>query len=139
MVENGLCSGHFVHLASTQSRRSFNRRIKAGNDFPALIAGKDQHSMDLEHANPMNKTDEHSDAGKQQRGHYPQATELNAARAAPVDPSQRGKGVKECGRKYPESVRDHWVESDPKNQSRRVDGGTKLNHHESHRKYNAGE
>src|SRR6267142_303463 len=65
VMQNGLCARSSANFVRTQIRGNFNRRIKIGNDFPSLVTGKDQHSIDLEHANPMDKADEHGDACQQ--------------------------------------------------------------------------
>jgi hypothetical protein len=55
----------FCQFRLKSNPREFQRRIKAGNDFPSLVSGKKQHPIDLQHANAMDKADEHADASQQ--------------------------------------------------------------------------
>jgi len=102
------CARSSANFVRTQIRGNFNRRIKV-----AMISlpgpGKDQHSIDLEHANPMDKADEPWRCLPAIARLHPQAAERNSTRVVSVDPSERCEGIEERCRKYPEGVRHHGI------------------------------
>jgi hypothetical protein len=92
-------------------------RIETFDDFPSLVAKKDQYAVDLKRCNSMDQANEHENAGDDQAGNDEDAYELNSTRISSIYPGKCSKCINKSSNEDAESVRYDGIASDPDYQS----------------------